>query len=648
MGCEQLATKAELEALKAEIGFLKALLGQKIDKKDKNGIIKAAAGGAVTTVAATLLPPLETDVKVARDLANGNAQWIKVKGSSAVAKLPKLEKTVNLQVRKVNGLNNVVRFLRGQVNKLNGAIGSLRGLIRRLDGRLGGALTKIARLSGRIASVAAKVLNVVGAIASIFSIIATLASLAELRQLRLRMNAVENQQRLFAREITNIIAIIGRLREELKRTNDRVTVNKQKALQALYQSANALRVGAQAQRTASRALRTGINAARDAAVAIAIGTAVSAGLSALIPRVTQIGSVARTALQRANEALRRRPINRTIVRNFFNTKVFNNTKVIDKTKTIVKNYRTREVVKENYLTPQDSALLRKIDRTTTSNLAVSSTNSVNITATKTITTRIEKLSTTINDFMKTAWKTTRLDKALNAINTLLLLHNAAMLSRYLFQTLGELTSQFLSVIGIQDETGNPLDINGILGSSIENTAKAVLGEQVYQGVSETWHKASRITSAAANLLWSIRSINDSLQQITEWTAENTGKIGNALKRFRVVGQNAYPWMSEQVNAQSRTRATFNRIREGIETVEDTASSLQGVLGEVQSIQYEFGDWNQRQDSFIEELKTLDPREREDNQPQQQTAIARDADSSNPESFAAVNVNQAEVTNGTAP
>ena len=220
----------------------------------------------------------------------------------------------------------------------------------------------------------------------------------------------------------------------------------------------------------------------------------------------------------------------------------------------------------------------------------------------------------ISSFMQRAWKTTRLDKVLNALNTLLLLHNAALLSRNLGQTLGDLTSTALSVFGIKDENDNPIDINEILSDRIEDLAISLLGEEVYNNARETWNKASRITSAAANLYYSARMIADSTQQVVEWTAENTGRIGNALKRFRVVSPNAYPWMTERVNSQSKIRQYFNRVRDGIDTLDDTASSMEGVLTDVIDIQDEFGEWDTKQTAFKDSVRELAPNIPENNEP----------------------------------
>jgi len=94
--------------------------------------------------------------------------------------------------------------------------------------------------------------------------------------------------------------------------------------------------------------------------------------------------------------------------------------------------------------------------------------------------------------------------------------------------------------------------------------------------------------------------------VVEWTAENTGKIGNALKRWGVVGERAYPWMSERVKAQDAYRRKFERFTQGLESLEDTASSLSQVTGDVREITEEFNELKQQKDSFKELVSTKPP------------------------------------------
>lgn len=210
-------------------------------------------------------------------------------------------------------------------------------------------------------------------------------------------------------------------------------------------------------------------------------------------------------------------------------------------------------------------------------------------------------------FAETAWENSRLNKLINLLTLISVLHNAAMLSRDVGETIGDLTSNMLAAVGIKDETGSALDINELVGGSVRNFVQSVVGEEVYNDVSTRWKKASRIVSSAAMIAYTVRGLHDTSKDVMEWTAENTGKIGNALKRFGVVGERAYPWMSERVRSQDAYRRKFERVTEGLESLEDTASSLSQVTGNVREIQEEFNELQEQKTAF-RELVTVTPPE----------------------------------------
>lgn len=240
----------------------------------------------------------------------------------------------------------------------------------------------------------------------------------------------------------------------------------------------------------------------------------------------------------------------------------------------------------------------------------------------------------IGGFMGTAFKATRVDKVLNAMNTILIIHNAAMLSRSLGQSLGELASMALSLFGVKDEKDAPIDVNEVLGNAFEDVVKSVLGEELYTTTTKNWAKLSAVWSAAANITSTIRSITDSTREVLEWTAENTGKIGNALKTFRVVGEDAYKWMPEKVQAQGKWASKVRRVQEGLETLDDASSSLTGVLSEVKSIQDEFNEADEQTTKFNQALKDALPKERVDNDAKKDANTQSKEASASPELTAA--------------
>lgn len=212
----------------------------------------------------------------------------------------------------------------------------------------------------------------------------------------------------------------------------------------------------------------------------------------------------------------------------------------------------------------------------------------------------------IQSFAETAWETTRIQKLINMLTLIGVLHNAAMISRDIGETMGYVVSNALAVFGVRDENGNALDINGLVGSSVTTFVKNAVGEDAYNDAISFWQRSNRVLMAASNIMWTIRSINDTTQDVLEWIGENTGKIGNALKRYGVVGSRSYGWMSERVRAQDRWRRRFNRAFDGLETLEDGASSLGQVTSEVREIQEEIGELGEARQRFRESVADFNP------------------------------------------
>ncbi|MBD2425262.1 hypothetical protein [Phormidium sp. FACHB-1136] len=178
---------------------------------------------------------------------------------------------------------------------------------------------------------------------------------------------------------------------------------------------------------------------------------------------------------------------------------------------------------------------------------------------------------TVNNFMRTAWRATRMDKVLNVLTFIGVMHNVSMLSRDVGDTFFQLISQALQAAGIRNEEDQVIDVGEVVGDTVENFLKGVLGEERYHGINEAWNKANRIIQSANAILWTVRSIADSSLDLMEWIGENTGRIGNALKRWGVVSERSYPWMSESARAQSRFRSRFSKVNDALENAEDRIS-----------------------------------------------------------------------------
>lgn len=242
---------------------------------------------------------------------------------------------------------------------------------------------------------------------------------------------------------------------------------------------------------------------------------------------------------------------------------------------------------------------------------------------------LEKLNT-MQKFAEKAWETTRIQKILNVLTFVGVMHNVAMLSRDVGETFGYLIGNMLNVIGIEDENGSSIDVVGWFGSTVEGMLRSLLGDDLYEGLRETWNKASSVLRAASMVIWTMRSIMDSSLDLMEWIAENTGKIGNALKSFGVVGERSYPWMSERAEARNRFRARFDKVTGALENAEDVASSFSTATSNVLEIQQETGELAENFNNFRQTVVEGIPDPWADNTPVATAVAADKANSEAPE------------------
>ncbi len=169
------------------------------------------------------------------------------------------------------------------------------------------------------------------------------------------------------------------------------------------------------------------------------------------------------------------------------------------------------------------------------------------------------------------------DRITNVMTLAVTVHNAAMLSNQLEQTLMSAISNGLAAIGIKDSENNPLDINKIVGQSVENMVKGAIGAENYAALTLNWKKANRIYQASANLLNNLQSLRYSITGALETIGGMNAKVGNALKKYGVLGDNAYPWFNPSPDYD-------NKFMRGLEVAETTVSTIDSVASEILSAQ----------------------------------------------------------------
>ncbi|NJO75977.1 MAG: hypothetical protein HC833_20815 [Leptolyngbyaceae cyanobacterium RM1_406_9] len=173
-------------------------------------------------------------------------------------------------------------------------------------------------------------------------------------------------------------------------------------------------------------------------------------------------------------------------------------------------------------------------------------------------------------------KWSHLDRLLNILTFITVLHNAFMLSNQLGQTLFSAISNGLAAIGVRDDEGNPIDIGGLVSGTVEDIIIQIVGAENYAEISADWKRANRIYQAASNILFSIQSIMYSVLESLEIIGSYVAKIGNAAKRFGTFAENCYAWMNPNPNF------TQNRFFRFLDTTQEVIENIDEVAGEVLS------------------------------------------------------------------
>jgi hypothetical protein len=161
-----------------------------------------------------------------------------------------------------------------------------------------------------------------------------------------------------------------------------------------------------------------------------------------------------------------------------------------------------------------------------------------------------------------------IDRLLNLMIFSATLHNAWMLSNNLGQTLMSIVDNVLGFFGIKDGEGQNVSIGLLIGSSVENFVKSIIGTENYIKLTEDLAKANRIYQATTNIINSFQNLSSVILNALEVTVGRIGKIGNALRQAGEVLENAYTWMNPQPK--------FNRITQTLESLNQGASTIQMV------------------------------------------------------------------------
>ena len=151
-----------------------------------------------------------------------------------------------------------------------------------------------------------------------------------------------------------------------------------------------------------------------------------------------------------------------------------------------------------------------------------------------------------------------------------------MLSNGFAQTLMSATSSLLNAFGIKDDDGNALDIQSLLGKQIETAANAIFGEKTVDQWEALYKKHIRVYQAVANMWNTITSISHSILGAISVIGSRVSRIGNALRWYGVVEDQAYAAMNEVDNFSNPFFTRITRLEEAASAIDTVSSEVVNV------------------------------------------------------------------------
>jgi hypothetical protein len=163
-----------------------------------------------------------------------------------------------------------------------------------------------------------------------------------------------------------------------------------------------------------------------------------------------------------------------------------------------------------------------------------------------------------------------LDRLVNLLTLATTIHNAQQLSSNIFVTLITVMQNVVDFFGIKDSEGKVFSISSLIGQTLTSLVTLIVGEENYNNFAKEWAKYNRTYQAAANLFSSAISMGDSITQALQVVSSQTGKIGNALRSWSVVGEAAYGWMNITPNFSNPFLIKLQSLNEAASIVEQVS------------------------------------------------------------------------------
>ena len=149
---------------------------------------------------------------------------------------------------------------------------------------------------------------------------------------------------------------------------------------------------------------------------------------------------------------------------------------------------------------------------------------------------------TMQNFLNKAWASTPVQATMQGMQTVLLFHNAMMLSRNLGASIGDTASLILNALPLENYLGETIDINRLVSDKANALAVQIFGQETLTEIAKTLNSANRVLTATQGMLQSVHGIKNALQEGQEIIANRIGIGFNEFQEQGILEDNSFNWM----------------------------------------------------------------------------------------------------------
>ena len=186
------------------------------------------------------------------------------------------------------------------------------------------------------------------------------------------------------------------------------------------------------------------------------------------------------------------------------------------------------------------------------------------------------------------WQMLQVDRILNILTYIAVVHNAMMLSNNIFQTLFSVVDNISQSVGFKwtNEKGEESGFGSLINEWTGNFIKSIFGEETFKNISKVWNAANRIYQAAANIASLVQSIQQSILTALEVIGGGVARLANGLRAAGQVFDKAYEWMNPNPNFDNALFRTLGKIQEVASNIETVSQTPLTIKSAVESIKEE--------------------------------------------------------------